>query len=65
MPYLQYLVVNGKNIDPTCINEDEREAIAAWRSCGYISGGAVDLAISKYFWDVISELIWVAYINID
>ena len=64
MPYIQYLATNSENIDPNKINQDERRILTEWRVKGWIGGGCSDLTLSKKFWDAISELIWLGYVNI-
>lgn len=61
MPYAQYCIVNGKNIEPNKINAEEREILSAWRNMGWISGGAADFCMTKGFWDAIHEILWLGY----
>lgn len=65
MPYIQYVMVNNQVIEPIKINAEERQILADWRKKGYIEGGASGLAITKEFWDIINELIWLGYVDID
>lgn len=64
MPYLQYCVMNSQNIEPIKINQEEREILAKWRDNDFITGGAVDLKISKNFWDAICGILWLGYVDI-
>jgi hypothetical protein len=64
MPYIQYCVLNGQNIDPRKINAEERTILSDWRQKGFIEGGASDLAISKDFWDALHEILWISYVDI-
>lgn len=65
MPYIQYCMVNDKHLDPNKVNGKERIFLASWRKRGFIEGGASGLAITKEFWDAITELIWLGYVDID
>jgi hypothetical protein len=65
MPYIQYVMVNNQKIDPININADERSMLGFWRNKGYIEGGASGLKITKEFWDIINELIFLGYVDID
>jgi hypothetical protein len=64
MPYLQFSVVNNQTINPSRVNPEERGILSKWRAEERIEGGASDeLAITKDFWDIINELIWMGYVN--
>lgn len=65
MPYVQYCVMNGQNIEPSRINQKERELLSVWRFRGWIEGGASDLAVSKKFYDAMSEILWLGYVDND
>lgn len=62
MPYIQYVMMNEQRIDPNRINADERKVLAQWREDGFIEGGASGLAITKEFWDAMSEILWLGYV---
>lgn len=64
IPYLQYVMVNEQRINPSSINSDERKILSKYREAGYIEGGVSGLAMTKEFWDIISELIFLGYVNI-
>jgi len=65
LPYIQYVMVNNQKIDPVKINADERSMLSFWRNKGYIEGGVSGLKITKEFWDIINELIFLGYVDID
>lgn len=65
MPYVQYCVMNSQNLDPNKVNQEERDILSKWRKAKYISGGAVDLEVSKKFWDVMSEILWLGYVDLN
>jgi hypothetical protein len=62
MPYAQYCLVNGENIDPRKVNQEEREILQEWRDYGFISGGAVDFQVTEKFWNAVHALLWLAYV---
>jgi len=64
LPYLQYVMVNEQRIDPNRINADERKILSKWREAGHIEGGASGLAMTKEFWDIITELIFLGYVDL-
>jgi hypothetical protein len=67
MPYIQYRLLNHNNLDPAHIDQEDREVLSKWRKSGYIEGGIskYSLGCTKEFWDIMSELIWLAYIDIE
>lgn len=65
MPYIQYTMVNNQRIDPNKINANEKAILSKWREAGYIEGGAAGLGITKDFWNIINEVIFMAYVDID
>ena len=64
LPYLQYQMVNEQRIDPNSINTDERKILSKWREAGHIEGGASGLGMTKEFWDIITELIFLGYVDL-
>lgn len=63
MPYVQYCLMNDQNIEPTRINQSEREVLTQWRIDGWISGGAAELVCTKEFWDAMNHVLWYGYVN--
>ncbi|HRW21576.1 MAG TPA: hypothetical protein P5509_06355 [Bacteroidales bacterium] len=64
IPYLQYVIVNEQRINPNNINAEEREILSKWRKAGYIEGGASGLGMTKEFWNIITELIFLGYVDL-
>ena len=62
MAYVQYVMCNEQVIDIRKVNAEERKILQSWRSKRYIEGGASGLAITKEFWDIVCELIWLGYV---
>ena len=65
MPYAQHCLVNGSNIEPSKVNEEERGILSDWRERGWISGGASDFEITEEFWRAMNDLIWLGYVTHD
>ena len=65
MPYIQYQMMNEKRIDPNKIKQEERSILSKWREAGHIEGGASGLGITKEFWDIINELLFLGYVDTD
>lgn len=66
MPYIFYcLQQSDQRLDLSKINTQERKLLNNWRKKGYIFGGACRMEVTKVFWDTMSDLIYLAYVNID
>ena len=64
LPYLQYVMVNEQRINTNSINADERKILSKWREAGHIYGGVSGLGMTKEFWDIITELIFLGYVDL-
>ena len=65
MPYIQYQMTNEQKINPNNINTDEKKILQKWRNNQHIDGGASGLKISKHFWDIICEILFLGYVDVD
>lgn len=65
MPYIQYVMCNDQRIDPRKCNQADRAILAKWREAGHIEGGAGGLNITKQFWDIICEIVFLGYVDIE
>lgn len=65
MPYIQYVMMNSQAIDINKINPEEREILSKWRDAGHIEGGASGLGITKEFWDIVCELCFMGYVDLE
>lgn len=65
MPYIQYQMMNEQRIDPWKVNEEDRKILQKWREAGHIEGGASGLGITKEFWDIINEILFLGYVDTD
>lgn len=64
MPYVQYCLLNSENINPRKVNQEEREILSRWRKAGYIEGGASGFGVTKEFWDIMSEILFLGYVDL-
>lgn len=64
MPHIQHTMVNTQKIDPQKCNGEERVILQKWRDAGYIEGGASGLQITKEFWSIINEIIYLGYVDL-
>ena len=64
-PYLQYVMVNERKLDPRRVNPEERVILAGLRTEGHIEGGAGGLTMTREFFLFISDLIFDAYAAFD
>jgi len=60
MPYVQYVMCNDQRIDPRKCNQADRDILSKWRKAG--AGG---LQITKQFWDIICEIVFLGCVDID
>jgi|SRR3989344_398829 len=65
MAYAQYVMCNEQKIDLRKINQEEREILQKWREAGYMDGGASGMQITREFWDILCEIIFLGYVDID
>jgi hypothetical protein len=65
MPYVQYVMMNDQRIDRQKVNQADRDILAKWRKAGHIDGGAGGLQITRAFWDIICDICFLGYIDID
>ena len=66
MPYIQYVMVNNKKIDPDKIDDQERQMIYDWANAGYLEfdlSGEI-LNVSFDFYQKISEIIYLGYVDL-
>lgn len=72
MVHLNYLFTNNQKINPTLINADEIHFLNEWVKKKYIiveSGGVLasphKISPTKKFWDIISEIIYLGYVDLS
>ena len=65
VPYVHYVMVNDRKLDPMKVNGEERKILAEWKAQGHIEGGACGLSVTKHFWDFMNEVMFLAYVAFD
>lgn len=65
MPYLAYVVQNSRVINQCGIHDEERDVLRAWESEGRVSFVDNHVVVTKQFWDVMNQLVWLAYVNYE
>lgn len=73
MAHFQYVMVNDQRIDHRKVNDTDREILMRWQKMDYVhavteSGKRVRrgvVKITKEFWDIICEIIFLGYVDID
>jgi hypothetical protein len=63
LPYIQYVMMNEQKLEICKINQEERNILKIWKEEGHIEGGATGLSITKYFWDFLCEVLFIAYVE--
>ncbi len=65
MPYLLDIMMNNQRIDPSRINQEEREIFSKWRENGHIEGGASGTQITEEFWNIVCEIVRLGYVDLS
>lgn len=42
----------------------KRDILQKWRDSGYIKGGASGLSITKEFWEILCNIVFLGYVDI-
>lgn len=65
MPYIHYVMTNEQRIDINKISGDERKILKKWEDAGYIKLNSFDLTISYEFWNILTEIIFLGYVDVE
>ena len=65
IPYIHYVMVNEQRLDISRINSEERNIISKWRESGYIKGGASEMQITKEFWNILNDILYLGYVDLS
>jgi len=66
MPYTQYVMMNEQRYNRANVNEDDKAVMQLWEREGHIKRNAFfSLEVTKEFWDIINEILWIAYVDIE
>jgi hypothetical protein len=76
LPHIQYTLANSQRLDPKHLDRDEMDLLAEYVRKGHILDGVTEtgrpmlsegikLKITKDFYDMISELVWLGYVDLN
>ena len=65
MVYAQYVMCNEQRIDPNKVSQDEREILRMWKDAGYMEGGASGMTITREFWGILCEMVFLGYVDLS
>lgn len=65
MVYVQYVLTNEQILRRNCISVEEIEILEQWLDAGYLVTLIPKLKITKKFWDIICELIYLGYVDLS
>lgn len=65
MPYVLDVMMNSQKLDISKMNQDDREIMSKWKKAGHIEGGISGMRISKELWDIICEIVFLGYVDIE
>lgn len=63
MVYMQYVMVNEQRIERNRVNSEELDIILKWSEKGYVRD-YFKLSITKTFWDIMSEIVYLGYVDL-
>ena len=64
IPYVAYVLQNGRVLDNGKLNHAERQFLADWEDASYLGMvGDTIITIDRKFYDAMNELIWLAYVT--
>jgi len=64
LPYINHTMTNTHKLNPSKITQKEREFISKLRSEGHIEGGVGGMRITKNFWLIMNELLFLGYVDL-
>jgi hypothetical protein len=64
-PYLLYVMVNERRLEPVRVNQSERDVLTKLRAEGHIEGGASGLAMTREFFLFASDAVFDGYAAYD
>ena len=65
MVYTQYVMVNEQRFIERNLRPEEHEIIQKWEDAGYANNEGVHLTITKKFWDILCEILYLGYVDTD
>ncbi len=65
LPYMQYVLMNGGQLNRRSVNDDERALLDHWDDLGLIRIHGLTVKATKRFWDGMNEILWAGYVDHD
>ncbi|MCE2940016.1 MAG: hypothetical protein ACK5XS_10050 [Armatimonadota bacterium] len=65
MPYIQYVMMNDRRVDAKKVNREDNAILKKWCDAGHIEAGPWNITMSRQFWDIICELLFMGYVAYD
>lgn len=74
LPYIQYTLCNEQKLLPEHVNAEEMKILAEYVKRGFILNGVSEkgrpmigqrLEVTKKFWDLMLEIIWLGYVHTE
>ena len=65
MAHVNYIMTNNQKLEYIKLNLQDQHIMDGWYNTNLITGTIEKLVIPKYFWDVISEILWLGYVDIN
>ena len=67
MAYVQYIMTNNQIVESQNVNEEEICILEKWQDEGYVQYDRTTgrINITKKFWNIMSEILYLGYVNIN
>ena len=63
IPYIWYVLANEQVIKREHINDEERKFLLKWIEAGHIESLLQPLKVTKEFWNILSEIMYLGYVD--
>ena len=64
IPYIVYELTNGGTVDRAKMNLFEREVLKVWGEKGWFTKHGKNIAVTKEFWGMLNEILWLGYVDL-
>jgi len=65
IPYIQFIMANGRKFDDRRVNDEERRILKRWEKEGHLEMNLEGVVVSKGFWDFMCRVLWYSYVSYD
>lgn len=63
IPYMHYTIVNSQRLNINQISQEERNILKKWEEAKHIKNSISKLSVTKKFWNIMNEILWLSYAN--